>query len=105
MKKILHFIYTLLIAAATIAQTPAAYYPFNDNAGSPDYLVAQKTNSLAQPTGKSFTITSSFGYPEGVELYRIDERPYALTGRTGAHGNTKYFDVLQAGGTAPQYTW
>ncbi len=32
MKKILFFIYALLIVAATMAQTPVAYYPFNGNA-------------------------------------------------------------------------
>lgn len=161
MKKVLHFIYTLIIVAATIAQTPEAYYSFNGNANdavgilngmvngalfttdyfgnansayvfngtisgnnstlanSParvtccaaignasnqDYLNAKKTTSLTRPAGESITVTSSFRHPEGVELYRIDEQPDALTGRTGADGNTKYFNVFEAGGTAPQYT-
>lgn len=105
MKKILHFIYTLLIVAATIAQTQVAYYPFNSNAGSHDYLIAKKTTSLAQSTGESFTVASSFGNPEGVKVYRIEEPPVTLKGRTGVGGNTKYFDVFQSGGTAPQCTW
>jgi Concanavalin A-like lectin/glucanases superfamily/Secretion system C-terminal sorting domain len=74
------------------------------NASSHDYVNATKTTSLTHPTGESFTVTSSSGNPDGVQIYRVDEQPNTLSGATGVGSNNKYFGVFQVGGTTPQYT-
>lgn len=74
------------------------------NASSHDYVNATKTASLTHPTGESFTVTSSSGNPDGIHVYRVDEKPSDLTGATGVGANDKYFGVFQVNGTTPQYT-
>jgi hypothetical protein len=74
------------------------------NASSHDYVNATKTTSLAHPTGESFTVTSTSGSPDGIQVYRVDEQPNTLSGAVGVGSNDKYFGVFQVNGTAPQYT-
>jgi Concanavalin A-like lectin/glucanases superfamily/Secretion system C-terminal sorting domain len=71
---------------------------------SHDYVNATKTTSLTHASGESFTVTSSAGNPDGIHVYRVDEKPNTLTGTTGVGANDKYFGVFQVNGTAPQYT-
>ena len=73
------------------------------NASSHDYVNAIKTTSLTHPTGESFTVTSSAGNPDGIQVYRVDEQPNTLSGTTGVGTNNKYFGVFQVNGTAPTY--
>jgi hypothetical protein len=73
-------------------------------ASSHDYVNATKTTSLTHPTGESFTVTSSSGNPDGIQIYRVDEQPNTLSGATGVGVNDKYFGVFQVNGTTPQYT-
>ena len=73
------------------------------NASSHDYVNATKTTSLSHPTGESFTVTSSTGNPEGIQVYRVDEQPNTLSGTLGVGTNNKYFGVFQINGTAPTY--
>ncbi|MGG9961758.1 LamG-like jellyroll fold domain-containing protein [Ferruginibacter sp. SUN106] len=74
------------------------------NASSHDYVNAIKTTTISHATGESFTVTSSSGNPDGIQVYRVDEQPNTLTGATGVGSNDKYFGVFQVGGTSPQYT-
>lgn len=74
------------------------------NASSHDYVNATKTASLAHASGESFTVTSTSGNPDGIQVYRADEQPNTLAGATGVGTNDKYFGVFQVNGTAPQYT-
>lgn len=73
-------------------------------ASSHDYVNATKTTSLTHPTGESFTVTSTSGNPDGIHVYRVDEKPSDLTGASGVGANDKYFGVFQVSGTTPQYT-
>jgi hypothetical protein len=73
-------------------------------ASSHDYVNATKTTSLTHPTGESFTVTTTSGNPDGIQIYRVDEQPNTLNGAVGVGANDKYFGVFQAGGSTPQYT-
>lgn len=74
------------------------------NASAHDYVNSTKTASLAHPSGESFTVISSSGNPDGIHVYRVDEKPNTLNGAQGTGANNKYFGVFQEGGAAPQYT-
>lgn len=74
------------------------------NGSSHDYVNATKTTSITHPTGESFTVTSTSGNPDGIHVYRVDEKPNDLTGATGVGANDKYFGVFQVNGTTPLYT-
>lgn len=74
------------------------------NASSHDYVNAIKTTSIIHPTGESFTVTSTSGSPNGIQVYRVDEQPNTLNGAIGVGANDKYFGVFQVNGTSPQYT-
>lgn len=74
------------------------------NASEHDYVNSTKTASLAHPSGESFTVISSSGNPDGIHVYRVDEKPNTLNGAQGTGANNKYFGVFQTGGAAPQYT-
>lgn len=73
-------------------------------ASSHDYVNAIKTTSITHPTGESFTVTSTSGSPDGIHVYRVDEKPNTLSGTSGVGANDKYFGVFQVNGTTPQYT-
>lgn len=73
-------------------------------ASNHDYVNATKTTNLTHSTGESFTVTSTSGNPDGIQVYRVDEKPSDLTGATGVGANDKYFGVFQVNGTTPQYT-
>jgi len=74
------------------------------NASSQDYVNATKTASITHANGESFTVTSTSGNPDGIQVYRVDEQPNSLSGASGVGGNNKYFGVFQVNGTLPQYT-
>ncbi len=74
------------------------------DASAYDYANTVKTASISHPGGESFTVTSSSGNPDGIQVYRVDNMPNTLTGTQGVGSNNKYFGVFQAGGTSPQYT-
>jgi hypothetical protein len=74
------------------------------DASAHDYVNATKTASINHPTGENFTVTSTSGNPDGIQVYRVDEVPNSLTGTQGVGSNNKYFGVFQVDGTSPQYT-
>jgi hypothetical protein len=74
------------------------------NASVHDYVNAVKTATIAHANGESFTVTSSAGNPDGIQVYRVDEQPNTLNGVGSIGTINKYFGVFQAGGTSPQYT-
>lgn len=77
--------------------------PIGD-AAAYDYVSAVKTAGIAHADGENFTVTSSSGNPDGIQVYRVDEQPNTLNGTAGVGAMNKYFGVFQAGGTSPQYT-
>jgi hypothetical protein len=74
------------------------------NASAHDYVSAVKTVTIAHASGENFTVTSSSGNPNGIQVYRVDEQPNSLNGAGSIGAMDKYFGVFQAGGTSPQYT-
>jgi hypothetical protein len=74
------------------------------NASSHDYVNTVKTASIVHADGENFTVTSSSGNPDGIQVYRVDEQPNTLNGTGSLGAMNKYFGVFQAGGTSPQYT-
>lgn len=68
-----------------------------------DYISATKAASIAHASGESFTVTSSSGNPDAIQIYRVDELPNTLTGTQGVGSNKKYFGVFQVGGSSPTY--
>ncbi|MEO7045154.1 MAG: LamG domain-containing protein, partial [Ferruginibacter sp.] len=68
------------------------------NASAQDYINATKTASIAHASGETFSVTSTSGNPDGMQVYRIDEQPNTLNGAVGVGTNNKYFGVFQAGG-------
>ncbi len=74
------------------------------NASAHDYVSAAKMVSIAHANGENFTVTSSSGDPDGIQVYRIDEQPNTLNGTVSIGAMDKYFGVFQSGGTSPQYT-
>jgi Concanavalin A-like lectin/glucanases superfamily/Secretion system C-terminal sorting domain len=74
------------------------------NASSHDYVNTTKTTNLTHASGESFTVTSSAGNPDGIHVYRVDEKPNSLTGTSGVGANDKYFGVFQVNGATPEYT-
>jgi len=74
------------------------------DASNHDYVNSTKTASIAHPSGESYTVTSTSGNPDGIHVYRVDEKPNTLAGAVGVGGNNKYFGVFQVNGTSPVYT-
>lgn len=74
------------------------------NASVHDYVNAVKTANIAHANGENFTVTSSSGNPDGIQVYRVDEQPNTLSGVASIGTMNNYFGVFQAGGTSPQYT-
>jgi hypothetical protein len=74
------------------------------NASAHDYVNPIKTASIAHASAESFTVTSTSGNPDGIQVYRVDEQPNTLSGAIGVGVNDKYSGVFQVNGTAPQYT-
>jgi len=74
------------------------------NASVHDYVNAVKTVNIAHASGENFTVTSSSGEPDGIQVYRVDEQPNTLNGAGTIGTMNNYFGVFQAGGTTPQYT-
>lgn len=73
------------------------------NTSAHDYVNATKTASIAHANGESFTVTSSTGNPDAIQVYRVDVQPNTLTGTAGVGANNKYFGVFQVNGTTPTY--
>ncbi|MBS1496154.1 MAG: T9SS type A sorting domain-containing protein [Bacteroidetes bacterium] len=73
------------------------------DASANDYVNTIKTVSISHASGENFTVTSSSGNPDGIQVYRVDMQPNTLNGTTVLGSMNKYFGVFQAGGTAPQY--
>jgi hypothetical protein len=73
------------------------------NASSHDYVNATKTTTINN-AGESFTVTSSTGNPNGIQLYRVDEKPNSETGILGVGPNNRYYGVFQVNGTTPTYS-
>jgi hypothetical protein len=73
------------------------------NASSHDYVNATKTTSINN-AGESFTVTSTSGNPDAIQLYRVDEKPNSETGILGVGPNNRYYGVFQVNGTKPTYS-
>lgn len=73
------------------------------NAAAFDYTNATKTISISHASGETFTVTSTAGNPDGIQVYRVDEQPNTLNGSLGVGTNNKYFGVFQVNGTTPVY--
>lgn len=69
-----------------------------------DYVNATKTATISHASGESFTVTSTAGNPDGIQVYRVDEQPNSLNGTVNIGTMDKYFGVFQSGGTSPQYS-
>ena len=74
------------------------------DASAYDFTNATKTATLGSPIGETFTVTSTSGNPQGIQVYRVDTLPNTLTGTAGTGINHKYFGVFQSGGTTPLYS-
>ncbi len=74
------------------------------NASAFDYTNATKTATIAHASTESFAVTSTSGNPDGLHVYRVDEKPNTANGITGVGDNDRYFGVFQVGGTTPQYS-
>lgn len=73
------------------------------DASAHDYINATKTASISHSTGESFTVTSSSGNPDGIQIYRVDEQPNTLNGTISLGSMNKYFGVFQVNGSSPEY--
>jgi hypothetical protein len=74
------------------------------NASTHDYVNALKTASIAHADGESFTVTSTSGTPDGLQVYLVTEQPNTISGASGVGANDKYMGVFQVNGTTPQYS-
>jgi Concanavalin A-like lectin/glucanases superfamily/Secretion system C-terminal sorting domain len=74
------------------------------DASSHDYINTTKSANISHASGENFSATSTSGLPDGIQVYRVDEKPNTITGIAGLGANNKYFGAFQAGGTSPQYT-
>jgi hypothetical protein len=74
------------------------------NASMNDYVNTVKTATISHASGERFTVTSSSGSPDGIQVYRVDEQPNTLSGAANLGTMNKYFGVFQVGGTSPDYS-
>ena len=62
-----------------------------------------KTLSISSPEGDSMVLSNITGNPDGIILYRVDEKPNVTTGIINHGTNNHYFGVFKANGTSPTY--
>ena len=73
------------------------------DAAAYDFTSVTKTAGISHAGGESFSVTSTTGNPDGIQVYRVDEQPNSINGVVSIGNADKYFGVFQSGGTSPQY--